>query len=183
MVFLLYCAPALWGQRHYRHAAFLNAGYNFRGYFFGMGYRLNLSYPRDDQWKLSLEGQASYEWFEVEGERVPVNLYMGMLSINHAVNELFRETIFHSWKAYIGLGGLYGNERINEKRPRFKNHVWILDRSKNVYGLFANISAFIPLFSMREDLYLRLNYKPMHIFNSDLGNFIHNIGLGIVYSL
>ena len=179
---LFFCAPSLiWAQ--HRDSFFFDSGYNFRGYFFDLGYSLNLGRPYDAPWRFTVEGYASHEEFKLRGETVPVNSGMAMVSINHDLNGLLRETFLPSWQTYLGLGALCGSERVNNDRKYLADGARIINESKWVYGFFANISFQIPLFSDRTDIYLRLIYKPFYLLNSDVGNFVHNLGAGMVFKI
>ena len=179
---LLFFAPSLTWAQH-RDSFFFDGGYNFRGYFLGLGYNLDLGPSYDAPWRLTLEGHASHEEFKLRGMEVPVNSVVGMVSISHDSNGLLRETFLPAWRAYLGLGGLCGSERVNNDREYLAEGFRIIDKSKAVYGFFAHISFLIPLFLDRSDIHLRLAYKPFYLLNSDVGSFVHNIGMGLVFKI
>lgn len=174
---LFFCVPSLIRAQH-RDSFFFDGGYSFRGYFFDLGYNFNLGRPYDAPWRFTVEGHAGHEEFKLKGETVPVNSGMGMVSINHDLNGLLRETFLPSWQTYLGLGARYGSERVNNDRKYLADGARIISESKGVCGLFANISFQFPLFSDRTDIYLRLIYKPFYLLNSDLGNFCTQSGSG-----
>lgn len=108
---------------------------------------------------------------------VPFNSFTVQASY---MTKLFQNR-FKSFIVNVGGGPLAGYEIINEGSRELSNGAIILDKSKFIFGLTGSIELEKTLGD--GDFSVLLKYSQFYHPNSDLGEFIPFLGIGIRYFL
>lgn len=133
----------------------------------------NYFIDRDDYIQSSI--YISFNEDEQKNIKIPYNNFTLNVGYFFSVFKNIRKT----FKINPGFGVLGGYEAINDGSLELPNGAIINDKSKFIYGLFGSLELEHSLGD--GDFSVLLKYNQYYHVNSDLGNFIPSLGLGIRY--
>lgn len=111
---------------------------------------------------------------EKRGIEIPIDLFTFQAGYFNSVYSNAK----NSFKTNLGIGLIGGYEVINDGKNTLENGAIINSSSKFIGGLFASVEADVYL---NEKFNLIFKYNQYYHANSDLGEWIPFLGLGVRY--
>ncbi len=158
-------------SQEYKIAASLSGGYVANG----IGGMVSIDYKTNTYDFLKVAIVANATELAFRNIEVPVDIYALQLGYFFGVLRSHKRTVALA----IGVGGTVGNERINKGEAFLENeNLLTIDPDKIIYGLYVGIDADV---FVAQSVAITVDANETYHLNSDLGDFIPYVGLGLKF--